>query len=114
MSHITLVIEHLLLDGVSNAPANGQGLGEMIAIELHRLLERHGLPPGLITGDTRQLSAPDIRLPRDVSDSQIAQGTAAALYRALGSRGIASDQRPAGAEKAAGPQGIGPAGRERR
>jgi len=114
MNHITLVIEQLLLDGVSNAPANGPRLGELIAIELHRLLEQHGLPPGFITGDIRQLSAPDIRLSRNVNDRQIAQGAAAALYRALGNGGTARDQRAPGVAKAAGLRQIGPSGHERR
>jgi hypothetical protein len=112
MNHVTLVIEQLLLGGVANAPANGQLLGEMIAIELHRLLEQQGLPPGFITGDIRQLRAPDLHLPRNVSDRQIAQGAAAALYRALGNGEAARDQRPPGAAQAEGPQQIGPSGHE--
>jgi hypothetical protein len=114
MNHITLVIEQLLLDGVDNAPANGQRLGEMIALELHRLLEQQGLPPGFITGDIRQMSAPDLRLPRNVSDRQMAQGAASALYRALGNREATHDQPAPGAGKTAGLQEIGRSGHERR
>ena len=114
MNHVMLVIEQLLLDGVANAPANGHGLGELIATELHRLLEQHGLPPGLITGDIRRLSAPDIRLPRSATDRQIAQGAAAALYRALSNGEAARDQRSPGAAKATGLQDISPSGHERR
>jgi hypothetical protein len=113
MNHITLVIERLLLDGVSTAPANGQRLGEMIAVELHRLLEQQGLPPGFIAGDVRRLSAPDLRLPRDANERQIAQGAAAALYRALGGEAW-RELRALGAEKATGLQEIGPSGHERR
>jgi hypothetical protein len=114
MNHVMLLIEQLLLDGVANAPASGQRLGEMIAAELHRLLEQHGLPPGFIAGGIGQLSAPDIHSPRGVSDRQMARGAAVALYRALGSDEAARDQRHPGAAKAAGLQGIGPSGHERR
>ena len=113
MSHITLIIEQLLLDGVSNAPATGQRLGEMIAVELHHLLELHGLPSGFSAGDIRQLSAPDLHLPGSASDGQVAQAAAAALYRALGGE-AARNQHPAGAANAAGLQDIGPTGHERR
>jgi len=83
MSDIAVHIEYLVLEGMGVQPRSGQRLGQMIEIALQRLLEQGGVPSGLAGGDVREIIVPNMSLPMNAGDRQIADGLALALYRAL-------------------------------
>lgn len=86
MRDISVRIDHLLLEGVSNNIESGERLGRMTEAALQRLLEHQGAEAGIYAGDRAEVEAPNITLPPGASDEQIAQAVALAVVQALGER----------------------------
>jgi hypothetical protein len=83
MRGISMNVEHRVLDSNAAQPGNGQHLARMTGAALERLLEQHGLPPGLAWDDVAEITTPDMNLPLNASDEQTAQELALALYWVL-------------------------------
>lgn len=87
MKNVAIDIGSVAVDGLAAAPRSGEAIGRGIERALGRLLAERGLPADLGPRDAASLVLPDLRLPADASDGEIAEAVAAALHRGLG-RGI--------------------------
>lgn len=90
MKNLSIDIGSVSVDGLAGGARSGEAVGRGIERALGRLVESRGLPGGLGPlgpRDVRSLSLPDLRLPANATDAQIAEAVAAALGRVLGGKG---------------------------
>ena len=86
MKNLSIEIGTVAVDGLPAGGRNGEAVGRGIGRALGRLIESRGLPAGAGPRDVRSVSLPDLRLPANATDAQIAEAVAAALDRAIGKR----------------------------
>ena len=83
MKDISVDIGQLVLDGIGVEPQNSRRFGYMTETALGRLLEKQGFPSGLNSSDLVKVTTPNINLPLNTSDGQLAESVARAVYQAL-------------------------------
>lgn len=86
MKNLSIEIGSVAVDGLSGGSRNGEALGRGIEGALGRILESRGLSEKLSPRDVARISLPDLRLPANATDAQIAEAVATALHRMLGGR----------------------------
>lgn len=86
MKNLSIDIGTVAVSGLSPGRRNGEAVGRGIESALGRLLAQRGTS-GLAARDAASLSLPDLRLPPNATDAQIAEAVAAALDRAIRVRG---------------------------
>jgi len=86
MKNLSIDIGSVSVSGLPAGARNGEAVGRGIERALGRLLESRGLPTGLSARDVRSVSLPDLRLPANATDAQIAEAVAAALDQSLAGR----------------------------
>ena len=86
MKNLSIEIGSVAVDGLSGGASNGEAVGRGIERALGRILESRGLSEGLSPRDVARISLPDLRLPANATDGQIAEAVAAALHRMLARR----------------------------
>ena len=64
-------------------PARAKQVREMIGLELQRLLEREGLPAGLMSGEIPSISVPELQLAGSHSDLRLAGNIAKRILQAM-------------------------------
>jgi hypothetical protein len=86
MKNLSIEIGSVAVDGLAGGVRNGEAMGRGIERALGRILESQGLPQGLSPRDVARISLPNLRLPANATDGQIAEAVAATLHRMLGGR----------------------------
>lgn len=79
----TVEIDRIVLTDLGVTPQRAEGIRALVEVGLQRLLERDGLPDGLIGGEVAHLTAPTMHLAEPHSDSRLADGLAQGLAQAL-------------------------------
>ena len=86
MKNLSVDIGSVSVSGLPGGARNGEAVGRGIERALGGLIETRGLPAGLSAREVRSVSLPDLRLPANATDAQIAEAVAAALDQAIGGR----------------------------
>lgn len=86
MKNLSIDIGSVSVSGLPGGARNGEAVGRGIERALGSLLEARGLQGAPGARDVRSISLPDLRLPANATDAQIAQAVAAALDQAIGKR----------------------------
>lgn len=84
MKNLSVDIGSLAVNGLPGGARNGEAVGRGIERALGRLLETGEL--AMSPRDVTRISLPDLRLPANATDAQIAEAVAAALHRVLSER----------------------------
>lgn len=84
MKNLSIDIGCVAVSGLPGGARSGEAVGRGIERALGRLLETR--EPAMSPRDAARISLPDLRLPANATDAQIAEAVAAALHRALGRR----------------------------
>lgn len=86
MKNLSIDIGSVSVSGLPAGARNREAVGRGIERALGSLLEARGLPANLNAREVRSVSLPDLRLPANATDAQIAGAVAAALDRAIAGR----------------------------
>jgi hypothetical protein len=87
MKDISVDIGQLVLDGIGIETRNSQRFGQMTETALMRLVEQRGLPSGIEGGDISEVRVPEMSLPMNAGDRQVAGVIAQAIYLTLSKKG---------------------------
>lgn len=79
MKTLSVDIGSVAVDGLTGGARSSESVSRGLERALGRILEIRGLPEGLNSRDVARISPPDLRLPANATDAQIAEAVAAAL-----------------------------------
>jgi hypothetical protein len=86
VSRLSVEIGTLTLDSVGSAAGSDPRLAPLVEHALQRLIERHGVPSRIASGNVDEFVMPSATVPAGVASGPLAETIAVAIYRALGGK----------------------------